>query len=345
MRWVGGLYISTVEGTDARAFISVAAPARDEVEALPELHRRLEAAMSELGVSWELVVADDGSTDGTREYLRELAARDPRVKAVFLSRNFGHTPAYMAALEQTSGQWTVVMDSDLQDEPEVIPRLLAKAQEGFEVVYAIKAKRHDPLPMRIAFATYYRLAGRFSTVDQPRGAGPFCLMGRRAVDAIRKMPERSLFFPGVRSYVGFRQAGVPIDRPARSTGKSRISMRRRVSGALDGLFAFSTAPLRFAAWLGVVVAAITGLMELFFLYFRLFTDVPVEGLTTVIVLLLFLGGVQLLTVGIIGEYLGRVYDEVKRRPRYLVEERLNLEPSGEMPAAEPQAPPLEEAPR
>ncbi len=281
--------------------------------------------MTPLGLDWELVVADDGSTDGTREHLRELAARDPRVRAVFLSRNFGHTPAYMAALEHSSGTWTVLMDSDLQDEPEVIAEMLAAAEQGADVVYAVKEKRPEGWLLRAAFGLYYRLAGRVSDVEQPPNAGPFCMMSRRAVAAVLEMPERSLFFPGVRAWVGFRQVGIPVQRPERAGGRSRISARRRISGALDGIFAFSTAPLRFAVWLGFAIAAIAGLSEFFFLYFRLFTDVPVPGLTTVITLLLFLGGVQLLTLGVIGEYLGRVYDEVKRRPRYVVEERLNLD--------------------
>jgi polyisoprenyl-phosphate glycosyltransferase len=284
--------------------------------------------MEGLGMEWELVVADDGSTDGTRDILRELAKRDPRVRALFLSRNFGHTPAYMAALEQSSGEYTVIMDSDLQDEPEVIPQMIEKAREGNDVVYAVKEKRKEAAWLRIAFNAYYRIAGRLSDVEQPRGAGPFCLMSRRAVEAIKDLPEHAVFFPGVRAYVGFKQAGIPVDRPARTTGRSRIPLRRRVSGALDGIFAFTTAPLRFAVWLGVGVAALSGLLELFFLYFKLFTDVPIQGFTALITAILFLGGVQLLTVGVIGEYVGRVYDEVKGRPRYVVEEWVNLRPGG-----------------
>jgi dolichol-phosphate mannosyltransferase len=316
--------------------ISVAAPAKDEIEALPELHRRVEAVMDGIGADWELVIADDGSTDGSRDYLRGLAERDPRVRGILLSRNFGHTPAYMAALEHTRGDWVVLMDADLQDEPESIPRLLEMAGQGNDVVYAVRGRRPEPLLMRAGFALYYRLAARISTVDQPPHAGPFCLMSRRVVDRISTLPERSLFFPGVRSYVGYQQAGVRIDRAPRSDGSSRIPLRRRIAGALDGLFAFSSAPLRLAASLGVAVATLSGLLLLFFLYFKLFTSVPVRGFTALITIFLFVGGVQLLTVGIIGEYLGRVYDEVKRRPRYVVEERVNVEAgsgpgSGERP--------------
>lgn len=282
--------------------------------------------MAELGVDWELVIADDGSTDGTRDYLRGLASRDDRVKAVLLSRRFGHTPAYVAALEHARGDWIVVMDSDLQDEPEVIPRMLELADRGNDVVYAVKGKRPEGPLMRAAFSFYYRLAGRVSEIPQPAHAGPFCLMHRRVVDAISALPERSLFFPGVRAYVGFRQTGVVVDRPHRAGGDSRIPLRRRIAGALDGIFAFSTVPLRIAAWLGFGVAALSAVLELFFVYSKLFTDIPIAGFTALITAILFVGGIQLLAIGIIGEYLGRVYEEVKRRPRYVVEERLNLEP-------------------
>ena len=320
--------------TDA-PLISVATPAHNEVDALPELHRRLESVMAELGASWELVVADDGSTDGTRDYLRELASRDPRVKVVLLSRNFGHTPAYLASLAQTTGEWTVLMDSDLQDEPEVIPRMLEVSKQGNEVVYAIKEKRPEGFLMRTAFSFYYWVAGRLSTVHQPRNAGPFCLMSRRVVEEIKSLPERSLFLPGVRAYLGFQQAGVPVERPARTGGRSRIPLSRRIAGALDGILAFSTAPLRFAAWLGFAVALSTAVIEIFFIVVKILGG-SVPGFTALITLILFLGGVQLLTLGIVGEYLGKVFDEVKQRPRYVVEETLNIEPlSGGTPEENP----------
>jgi polyisoprenyl-phosphate glycosyltransferase len=316
--------------------VSIAAPAHNEADTLPELHRRLESVMAELGLSWELVIADDGSTDGTREYLRELTSRDPRVKALLLSRNFGHTPAYLAAMRHTTGTWTVLMDSDLQDEPEVIPRMLELAkQDDNEVVYAIKEKRPEGFLMRSAFSFYYWLAGRLSTVHQPRHAGPFCLMSKRVVEHVVNMPERGLFFPGARAYVGFRQAGVPVERPARTAGASRIPMSRRISGALDGILSFSTAPLRMAAWLGFAVAISTAVLEVFFIVVKI-TGGSVEGFTALITLILFLGGVQLLTLGIFGEYLGKVFDEVKGRPRYIVEEALNVEP---LPADAPEEEP------
>jgi dolichol-phosphate mannosyltransferase len=233
----------------------------------------------------------------------------------------------MAALEHSQGDRVVLMDADLQDEPEAIPKMLELADEGNDVVYAVRGKRPEGPLMRLAFAIYYRLAGRVSTVNQPPHAGPFCVMSRRAVDEITTLPERSLFLPGVRSYIGFQQAGIRIDRAPRAGGGSRIPLRRRIAGALDGLFAFSSAPLRLAAWFGIAVASLSGVLLLFFLYFKLFTDVPVKGFTALITVFLFIGGIQLLTVGIIGEYLGRVYDEVKGRPRYVVDERINMRDS------------------
>lgn len=309
--------------------LSVAVPAYNEARCLPELYQRVAAVAERAGLEWELVVADDGSTDGTRELLREMAARDRRVKPVILSRNFGHTPAYLAAMEHTCGDWVVVMDSDLQDEPEVIPEMLAVARTGLDVVYAVKAKRQEGVLMRAAFSLYYRLAGRLSAVPQPAHAGPFCLMSRRVVEEIRRLPERNIFFPGVRSYVGFRQAGIHVERPARAGGRSRIRLGRRIVGALDGILAFSNVPLRLSSWIGLIVAACSGILGLVFIYYRLFTDVAVAGFTALVTILLFLGGVQLLTLGILGEYLGRVYEEVKRRPRYIVEESLNIDGAGE----------------
>jgi polyisoprenyl-phosphate glycosyltransferase len=314
-----------------RCFISVAIPVYNEIEALPDLHRRLERVLSELTESWEIVIADDGSAAETRDYLRELAARDTRVRVVLLSRNFGHTPAYMAALEHCSGEWTVVMDGDLQDEPEVIPRMLAAAQEGADVVYAIKAKRPEGILMRSAFSLYYRLAKRFSKVEQPAHAGPFSLISHRAVGEILELRERNLFFPGVRSYVGHRQVGIQVERPDRSGGRSRIPLRRRITGALDGIFAFSDAPLRIATWMGFTIAAIAAVLAIAATVLRLVSSIYVSGITTVITIVLFLGGVQLITLGIIGEYLGRIYGEVKQRPRYVIEERLNFE-AGDAPA-------------
>lgn len=304
--------------------ISVAIPAYNEIEALPELYRRLRTTMSDLGVDWEIVVSDNCSTDGTREYLRDLAARDPRVRVLLMSRNFGHANAHQAILEHSSGDWTVLMDADLQDEPETIPQLLRKAEEGYDVVYAVRAKRPEGLPMRIATAAFYKLVGMISSVEQPRDGGPFCIMRRRVVEEITAMPESNPFFPGLRAFVGFRQVGLPVERPLRRGRKPRLRLGDRIAHAMDGIFAFSNVPLRLASWLGFGVALLTGILELFFLFFKLFTDVEVPGFYALMTAILFLGGVQMFTLGIIGQYIGRVYEDVKRRPRYIAAERLNF---------------------
>ena len=308
-----------------RAQISVGIPAYNEIESLPELHRRLTNVMEELGADWEMVVSDNLSEDGTRDYLRGLCARDPHVRAVLLSRNFGVANAHLAVLEHTSGEWTVLMDADLQDEPEAIPQMLERARDGFDVVYAIRARRPEPLPMRLATSAFYRLVGRYSSVPQPPNAGPFCVMSRRVVDAVTALSERNVFFPGLRAYVGFRQTGVPIERPPRANGTPRLGFRERIRHGLDGVFAFSNAPLRAAAWAGIAVAGLAALLEVFFVSAKLFSNMDIPfGFTSLISAILFLGGVQLFTLGVLGQYLGRVYDETKGRPRYLVEDFVNF---------------------
>ena len=318
-----------VDATNGRPFLSIAAPARNEIVALPELYRRVQAVANGLcGDEWELVIADDGSSDGTRELLRDLAERDPHVKVVLLSRNFGHTPAYLAALAHTSGTWNVLMDSDLQDEPEVIPQMVGAAGTDMDVVYAIKSKptwRASSCAVRFSLDDW--LAGHLSSVPLSLPTRvPFCIDEPPGGGDDRDDARAQLLLP--------RSAGLCRLSPDRDTrrapwlraaGNSRIAVRRRIAGALDGLLAFSTAPLRLAAWLGLIVAVLTSVMELFFVFFKLFADVTVPGFTALVTLILFLGEVQLFTLGIVGEYLGKVYDEVKRRPRYIVEERLNVE--------------------
>lgn len=322
-----------MNSTAPRAHISVGVPAYNEVRALPTLVDRLGAVMDELDADWELVITDNRSTDGTRDYLRELTADNSRVKAVLFTRNFGHAAAHLAALEHTSGTWTVLMDADLQDEPERIPEMLELAEQGHDVVYAIRAHRREGWFMRLATSAFYRTVGRISEVPQPRQAGPFCVMSRRVVEEITALPERNVFFPGLRAYVGFRQVGLPIDRPLRTDGKPRLRLRQRIVHGLDGVFAFSNQPLRIALWLGLAIAGVAAVSEFFFLYFKLFTDLDVQGFTALMTVLLFLGGVQLLTLGVIGEYLGRVYNEVKRRPRHIVDERLGFDTTDHVPAS------------
>ncbi len=316
---------------ELRAEISVVVPCHNELDTLPELHRRIAETLDGIGVSWELVVVDDFSTDGTRDLLRGLAERDPRVRGVLLSRNFGLARAHIAALRHSSGTWTVVMDADLQDEPEAIPRMLELAREGHDVVYAVRSTRGEGPLMRFATSAFYRIMRRISEVPHPSQAGSFSMLSRRVVERIVSMPERNVFFPGLRAFVGFDQAPLEIHRPARE-GTPRVSVRSKLAYGLNALFAFSNAPLRLATWLGMIVAGAAGVLLLVFLYFKLFTDKAIPGFTGLITVILFLGGVQLLTLGVIGEYVGRVYNEVKRRPRFVAEQGVNLEIEEDEPA-------------
>lgn len=310
---------------DLRADISVVVPCHNELESLPELHRRLAEALDGLGRSWELVVVDDMSTDGTRDLLRGLAARDSRVRAVLLSRNFGLARAHMAALRHSSGAWTVVMDSDLQDEPEVIPQMLELAEQGHDVVYAVRESRGEGRLLRFATAAFYALMSRISEVPHPSQAGSFSILSRTVVERITAMPERNVFFPGLRAFAGYDQVPLKVHRPARASGSPRVSFRGKLAYGLNALFAFSNAPLRLATWMGLIVAAGGALLALIYVYLKYVQDDAVPGFTGLITVILFLGGVQLITLGVIGEYIGRIYAEVKRRPRYLVGESVNLD--------------------
>ncbi len=266
------------------------------------------------------------STDGTRDLLRGLVARDPRVRAVLLSRNFGLAHAHMAALRHSSGTWTVIMDSDLQDEPEVIPRMLELAEQGHDVVYCVRSSRGEGRILRFATAAFYAIMSRISEVPHPSQAGSFSILSRDVVEQIAAMPERNVFFPGMRAFVGYDQAPLDVHRPARAAGRPRVTLRAKLSYGLNALFAFSNAPLRLASWLGLIVAAGGAILALVYIYLKYVVGDAVPGFTGLLTVILFLGGVQLITLGVIGEYIGRIYGEVKQRPRYLVGESVNLEP-------------------
>jgi polyisoprenyl-phosphate glycosyltransferase len=312
-----------------RTDVSVVVPCHNELETLPELHRRLAETLDALGVEWELIVVDDGSTDGTRDLLRGLADRDPRVRAVLLSRNFGLAHAHMAGLRNSSGTWTVVMDADLQDEPEAIPQLLERAQEGHDVVYAVRASRGEGRMMRFATSSFYKLMSRVSEVPHPSQAGSFSILSRRAAQGIAAMPERNVFFPGLRAFLGYDQVPLPIHRPARGKDQPHVSVRAKFAYGLTALFAFSNAPLRLATWVGLITAAGGAILALVYIYLKFVVGGAVPGFTGLLTVVLFLGGVQLITLGVIGEYIGRIYGEVKRRPRYVVAEGLNLVPAAD----------------
>jgi dolichol-phosphate mannosyltransferase len=305
--------------------LSVVVPIKDEIETLPELHRRLSDVLTgELSDS-EIVFVDDGSGDGSARWIAERHADDLRVKLVRLSRNFGHQAAVTAGLAHARGRAVVLMDGDLQDPPELIPELVDRWREGNEIVHTVKTRRQESWARRLAFRAFYRMIRSLSSeTDLPLQAGLFSLLDRRVVDELERMPERNRYLAGLRAWVGFRQTAVEYERDARWSGAPRVSVARLFRLAFDGIFSFSNLPLRLATLLGLVVSLAAFLLMATILYLRLFTDRAILGWASLMTSILFLGGVILVTIGIIGEYTGRIYDEVKRRPLYVVAERIGV---------------------
>jgi polyisoprenyl-phosphate glycosyltransferase len=301
--------------------ISVAIPLQDEDLVFSELIRRVGAVLDGVpGGPHEIVLVDDGSEDRTFELIRDAAGRDRRVVGVRLSRNFGHQAALTAALETVSGDVVVVMDGDLQDRPEEIPRFLAEYEQGYDVVYARRIQRKESMALRAAYFTFYRLLNRLSQLEVPVDSGDFALLSRRVVDELNLLPERHRYLRGLRTWVGFRQTGIPVERDRRAGGAPSYTTRGLLRLAFDGIFAFSVTPLR-AAWiLGAVASGAASIYALWAIFERLFLGTSPQGFTALIVAITFFAGIQLLFLGLIGEYLGRVYDEAKSRPHFVISE-------------------------
>jgi polyisoprenyl-phosphate glycosyltransferase len=317
-------------GEDGAPLVSVVVPIYNEVETIDELCRRLHSSLSEIS-DYEIVVVDDCSTDGSWELLRGQVARDVHVRAARLSRNFGHQVAISAGLDLARGDAVVVMDGDLQDPPEMIPSLLAKWREGYDVVYAVRVERGgEGWFKRTSAALFYRLLRAFAQVDIPAQAGDFRLLSRRAVDAIRAMPERARFLRGMAAWIGFRQIAVPYRRDPRYAGRTKYPMRRMLRLAADAVISFSAAPLRLVSALGFVFVFFCGGYLVYVLYVHFLTDRTVAGWTTVVVLILLIGGIQLLSLGIVGQYVARVFEEAKHRPLYLLESVVERDAFGEL---------------
>lgn len=300
--------------------VSVAVPLFNEEHVLPELFQRISGVVDQLpGGPHEIVVVNDGSSDSTLARLMERVANDERVVAISLSRNFGHQAALSAALDYATGDVVVVMDGDLQDPPEAIPRLLEEYAKGFDVVYVRRVRRKEGWLLRACYFVFYRLLALVAAVRLPVDAGDFALLSRRVVDALKRVPEHQRYLRGLRTWVGFRQTGVALERDARYAGRSKYNTWRLFKLALDGLVSFSVAPLRAAAALGLLTIAGSMLFAAYAVYVRLVGGRTPEGFTMLIVIMTFMSGVQLLFLGVIGEYLGRVYEEVKGRPQYFVD--------------------------
>lgn len=317
---------SRTSSDPAEQRVSVAIPIFNEEEVLPELLRRLLAVLDALpGGPHEILFVDDGSTDGTVELLRE-AASDPRVVVLELSRNFGHQAAITAALDHASGDVVVVMDGDLQDPPEAIPSLLAAHRAGHDVVYARRVDRKESLWLRAAYFLFYRLIGWLSDLRLPLDSGDFALLSRRVVEELRAMPEHHRYLRGLRTWIGFSQIGIDVERAERFAGRSKYPLLQLLKLAFDGIFAFSVVPLRAASWIGFLAILLAGGYALYAVYAKLFLDQSPPGFTALTVAIVFLAGVQLLFIGVMGEYVSRIYEEVKRRPHYVLEKLTNAGP-------------------
>lgn len=298
-----------------QAFVSVVVPLYDEEANLPELHRRLSLTLSETLLDYELLFVDDGSRDATPRMLANLVADDPHTTALHFSRNFGHQAAVSAGLEHARGDAVIVMDGDLQDPPEVLPRFLAKWREGHDVVYAVRRKRKEGVFKRLCYFGFYRLMRSASDLDLPLDAGDFCLLDRQAVDALNRLPERVRFVRGLRRFVGFRQTGLEYERDRRAAGVPKYTLRKLVGLAVDGLFNFSAFPLRLVLGGGVLA----GIASVILAVLALVQASATLGLLAAIA---FASALQFLALGVLGEYSRRILLEVKGRPAYIVREIL-----------------------
>lgn len=317
--------------------LSIVVPCYNEDAVLPELHRRLITVFEEIqNARVELIYTDDGSHDRTPQILRELQANDPRVRVITLSRNFGHQIAVTAGLEHATGDAVVIIDADLQDPPEVIPEMIQRWQDGYQVVYGMRAKRAGETTFKLWTAkAFYRLINRLSEIEIPLDVGDFRLLDRKVVDVLLAMPERDRFLRGMVSWIGFKQIAVIYDRAPRGAGESKYPLMKMLRFAVDSVISFSFVPLRLAIWVGfgAIAASFAGIV--YALVIRLYTTDWVRGWASIFTALLFLGGVQLITLGIVGEYVGRIYAEVKLRPLYVVRERLGFADEAQSPTENP----------
>src|SRR5689334_10793984 len=299
--------------------LTVILPVRDEAPVIPDLIPRLTNALDALDVTWEAILVDDGSRDSSWALLEDAAAKDERIRAIRFSRSFGHQIALSAGLRLASGDAVVTMDSDLQHPPELIASLLAKAAEGYDVVYAVRGEAdNERWFKRESARAFYWLFGRLTALDLPQAGGDFRYMSRRVVDALLAMPERHRFLRGMTSWVGYEQGIVEYERQPRAAGASKYTLRKMLAFGWDSVVSFSSLPLRVASVLGLVFSFLGLVYLTYVIGVRLFTEQAVAGWTSVVAAVVVLGGVQLLCLGISGQYLGRMFDEIKGRPLYLV---------------------------
>jgi polyisoprenyl-phosphate glycosyltransferase len=305
-----------------KKLLSIVLPAYNEQDVLPMTHRRFSAVgpqLAALGFDYELIFVNDGSRDATPMMLDKMAGSDEHVRAVHLTRNFGHQAAVTAGLAVARGDVIAVMDCDLQDPPEILPQFLAKWSEGFQVVFAVRRKRKEWFGKRLAYWSFYRLMGAIAELDIPLDSGDFCVMDRSAVDLLNSLPEKQRFVRGLRTWVGLKQVGVEYERDARAAGVPQYTFRKLLKLAADGLVSFSGVPLRMVTRLGVLCAVLSFMFLVWVLIDGYFKITRFErGWPSLASLILFVGSIQMMSMGIIGEYLGRIFLEVKGRPTYMI---------------------------
>jgi glycosyltransferase involved in cell wall biosynthesis len=313
--------------------ISVIIPCFNEEEVLPQLFKRLTVVAGTWEVDYEIICVDDGSRDRTWELLKQQNGKDSHWRCLSFARNFGHQVAVSAGLYHATGDAVVIIDADLQDPPEQITRLLGKWREGFQVVYAVRTKRDDAMVKQFLAWGFYRLLSKAVPFNVPADAGDFCLLDRRVVEVMNALPERNRYLRGLRAWSGFRQTGIEFERHARAAGAPQYTFKKSFRLAMDGVFSFSTVPLRLATYLGLCVSLVAFLGALFTLCQKIFAEQFAKfgmtpgphGIPTLVISTLFLGGVQLICLGILGEYLGRIYDEVKGRPHWIIQDSAGLD--------------------
>lgn len=309
-----------------KRILTLCVPVLNEESNISELLDRLRGVAEKLPqYETEFLFVDDGSTDGTFSLLAAHSAHDQSVKVIKLSRNFGHQAALSAGLNYARGDYFISLDADLQDPPELVLEMIERAERGDEIVYTVRRSREASVGMRTLYSTFYRSLAMLSDVDIPMQSGDFALLSRRVVDTLNALPERHLFLRGLRAWTGFRSSAIVHDRPARHSGDSKYSFAKLLRLALDGLFSFSTKPLSCMFVLGLIASSLGVLFTTYAIYERLFLDSSPSGFTALLSVIVFFSGVQLIGLGILGEYLGRVFEQTKMRPRYLVDRAVNIE--------------------
>lgn len=296
----------------------------NDAEAIPIMYDRLKKVFLKINCDYEIIFVNDGSPDNTNEALEDLCSKDKKVKAIIHSRNFSSQNAFTSGMQNSSGDAVVLLDGDLQDPPELIFEFYTKWQEGYEVVYGSRYDREANFILKICYKLFYRVFSKLSDIKIPNDAGDFSLMDKKVVEKINMMPESDRFIRGLRAWVGFSQVGVKYKRPERMFGKSTNNLVKNIRWAKKGLFSFSFMPLELIAYLSYFLVFVTSIAVIFYLVFYMFYPAAEKGITTIIILILFLGGVQLLSLSLIAEYIGKILEETKKRPNYIIKKKINF---------------------